>query len=357
MNRCKKLTCGALAGLMLMLVGCQPKVEAPKPTPTPKPQVTVEYGEAEPVTLDLQEGVPLNQYDREKYVKDEETGRITYTDSNYTVMTGIDVSEHQQAIDWNLIAEDGIDFAMIRLGYRGSSEGMLYADPYFHSNIRKAVAAGLDVGVYFFSQATSRAEAVAEAYFVTSMLEEYRDSITMPVVFDWEETSGENSRSKGLSGETVTLCAQHFTRIIREEGYEPAVYFNRHMGYYLYDLTQLPDVEFWFAGEGDYSDFYYNHSMWQYTFTGRADGIAGNVDLNLYMKPNTPEPQPEEETDSTTYTDAAEAGEPAGTPDSTAEPSDNAEGAAEADNAASAEGAEPDSTPADSDASAEDSAA
>lgn len=341
MNRCKKLTCGALAGMMLLLVGCQPKVEEPKPTPTPKPQVTVEYGEAEPVTLDLQEGVPVNEYDREKYVKDEKTGRITYTDSNYTVMTGIDVSEHQQAIDWNLIAQDGIDFAMIRLGYRGSSEGMLYVDPYFHSNIRKAVAAGLDVGVYFFSQATSRAEAVAEAYFVTSVLEEYRDSITMPVVFDWEETSGDSSRSKGLDGETVTLCAEHFTRIVREQGYTPAVYFNRHMGYYLYDLAQLPDALFWFAGEGDYSDFYYDHAMWQYTFTGRADGIAGNVDLNLYIKPNTPQPEPEtdlpDESADAAVTDAAAEGEPAEAAKSTDEAASTSETPAETAPAETAE--------------------
>ncbi len=290
-NTLKKLSCGSLAAMMLLFAGCQPVTTEPEVTPTPKPQITVEYGTADPVTLDLQEGVPTNKLQTSNYAKDGE--RITYKDSNYTVMTGIDVSEHQQAIDWEAVAADGIDFAMIRLGYRGSSEGMLYVDPYFHYNMRKAIAAGLDVGVYFFSQANSRAEAVAEAYFVSSVLEEYRDSITMPVVFDWEETSGENSRSKGLDGKTVTLCAQHFTRIIREEGFTPGVYFNRHMGYYLYDLAQLPDVEFWFAGEGDYSDFYYEHSMWQYTFTGKAEGIAGNVDLNLYIKPKNAEPMPE----------------------------------------------------------------
>ena len=138
--------------------------------------------------------------------------------------------------------------------------------------------------MYFFSQATCRAEAVSEAYYVAAVLEEFKDKINMPVVYDWEETSGADSRSAGLDGETVTECASHFTRIIREAGYEPGVYFNRNMGYYLYDLAQLPDVTFWFAGEGNYSDFYYEHSMWQYTFTGEVNGINGEVDLNLYVE-------------------------------------------------------------------------
>ena len=254
-------------------------------TPTPKPQITVEYGSADPVTLDLQEGVPTSYLKPANFTKTED-GRFEYVSENGAeVLTGIDVSEHQLYPDWDKVAADGIDFAMIRLGYRGSSEGMLYKDPIFRYNLIKATNAGLKVGVYFFSQATCRAEAVAEAYYVVAVLEEFKDKITMPVVFDWEETGSDTSRTKGLSGEIVSDCAMYFTDIIREAGYEPCVYFNRHMGYYLYNLGQLPDVTFWFAGEGDYSDFYYEHSLWQYTFTGQVDGISGDVDINLYVAP------------------------------------------------------------------------
>ncbi|MBP3654757.1 MAG: hypothetical protein J6J04_04935 [Oscillospiraceae bacterium] len=289
----KKALCCGMAVMMFALSGCSVidsfksfigLSDDPAPTPTPKPQVTVEYGTAEAVTLDLQEGVPTSKFSAENF--SWVNGRMTYTDENAVVMTGIDVSEHQQYPDWDKVAADGIDFAMIRLGYRGSSEGMLYKDPIFTYNMKKAANAGLDIGIYFFSQATCRAEAVAEAYYVCSILEEYKDVITMPVVFDWEVATGENSRTASIDGDTVTKCAYYFSEIIAENGYQPAVYFNRHMGYYLYDLTRFTgsDVEFWFAGEGDYSDFYYEHSMWQYTFTGKVNGIEGDVDINLYIK-------------------------------------------------------------------------
>ena len=290
----KRLLCGGMAVLMLAMTGCTAvdkfkemvgQGDDPAPLPTPKPQVTVEYGDADPVTLDLQEGVALSYFNADNFGRDEQ-GRITYQASeDDVVMVGIDVSEHQQYPDWDKVAEDGIDFAMIRVGYRGSSEGMLYKDPIFRYNLVKAHNAGLKIGVYFFSQATCRAEAVAEAYYVLSILEEHRDKITMPVVFDWEETGSETSRTKGMNGKTVTECAKYFTDIIREGGYQPGVYFNRHMGYYLYDLAQLPDVIFWFAGTGDYSDFYYEHTIWQYTFNGKVDGVAGDVDINLYYAP------------------------------------------------------------------------
>lgn len=291
-NKSKKLLCFGMAVMMLAMSGCSVidsfrtlvwGEETVAPTPTPKPQVTVEYGSADPVTMDLQLGVPTSYLLPENFSKDSK-GRFTYSaDDGTKVMTGIDVSEHQLYPDWDKVAADGIDFAMIRLGYRGSSEGMLYKDPIFRYNLVKAHNAGLEVGVYFFSQATCRAEAVAEAYYVLSVLEEFQDMITMPVVYDWEETTGENSRTAGMDGETVTDCAMYFTDVIREGGYTPGVYFNRHMGYYLYNLAQLPDVTFWFAGEGDYSDFYYEHSLWQYTFTGKVNGINGDVDINLYV--------------------------------------------------------------------------
>lgn len=293
-NRFKKMLCLVMAVLMLALSGCTVIQQVKdfiglnqndEVTPTPKPQVTVEYGSAEPVTLDLQEGVPTSYLKPGNFSKDE-NGRFTYAaEDGAEVLTGIDVSEHQLYPDWDKVAADGIDFAMIRLGYRGSTEGMLYKDPIFRYNLTKASNAGLKVGVYFFSQATCRAEAVAEAYYVAAVLEEFKDKITMPVVFDWEETGNEGSRTNGLDGKTVSDCAMYFTEVIREAGYEPGVYFNRHMGYYLYDLAQLPDVTFWFAGEGDYSDFYYEHSMWQYTFTGKVNGINGDVDVNLYVAP------------------------------------------------------------------------
>ena len=151
-NRSKKVLCLLMAVLMLSMTGCtvidQVKdfIGLGKDDPVeviPKPQVTVEYGTAEPVTLDLQEGVPTSYLKPANFSKDE-NGRFSYvTEDGREVLTGIDVSEHQLYPDWDKIAADGIDFAMIRLGYRGSTEGMLYKDPIFRYNMTKATNAGL----------------------------------------------------------------------------------------------------------------------------------------------------------------------------------------------------------------------
>lgn len=116
------------------------------------------------------------------------TGQPCYTGSDYEVRRGIDVSEHQLEIDWAQAAAD-IDFAFIRLGYRGYTEGGLFEDPYFKANIEGAIANGLDVGVYFFSQAVNVQEAIEEAEFVLERIREY--DISLPVVFDWEKIEGE----------------------------------------------------------------------------------------------------------------------------------------------------------------------
>ena len=136
-----------MAVLMLAMTGCTPidrfKAmigfgEDDTPLPSPKPQVTVEYGDADPVTLDLQEGVPTSYLAPGDFGRDS-NGRITYQSADGAeVLTGIDVSEHQMYPDWNKVADDGIDFVMIRVGYRGSTEGMLYKDPIFRYNIINA---------------------------------------------------------------------------------------------------------------------------------------------------------------------------------------------------------------------------
>lgn len=340
-NTYKKLLCGGMAVVMLAMTGCT-AVDRVKemiglgdrdiPTPTPKPQITVEYGSADPVTVDLQEGVATSYLEAGNFGRDDK-GRMTYSADGVEAMTGIDVSEHQLYPDWDKVAADGIDFAMIRMGYRGSTEGMLYKDPIFRYNLIKAHNAGLKVGVYFFSQATCRAEAVAEAYYILAVLEEHRDLIDMPIVFDWEETGTETSRTKGLSGDIVSDCAMYFCEVIREGGYTPGVYFNRHMGYYLYNLAQLPeDVVLWFAGEGDYSDFYYEHSMWQYTFTGKVNGIHGDVDINLYVAPPV-EDAGLVDTDSTDGADAVDTGDSTDAADP-ADAGDSVDSDADADAAA-----------------------
>lgn len=241
--------------------------------------------EDEPVTfrfgdkvLTPLEGMPLNPYDQEAFGLDEK-GRITYTKDGRTAKTGIDVSTHQKEIDWTAVAADGIDFAILRLGHRGYTQGGLFLDETFEQNLKGALDAGLEVGVYFFSQAVTPDEARQEADYILSVLD--GQELPFPVAFDWESIPGADARTDGLDGETLTRCAAAFCQRIENAGYRAAVYFNQTQGYLHYDLRELTDYDLWLAEYDAVPDFYYHFDLWQYSHTGRVDGIQGDVDLDL----------------------------------------------------------------------------
>lgn len=234
--------------------------------------VTFRFGD---MVLTPLEGMPLNPYDKEAFSLGE-NGRVTYA---HGAKTGVDVSTHQKDIDWQAVAEDGIDFAMLRLGHRGYSEGGLFLDQTFEQNLRGALDAGLEVGVYFFSQALTPEEAREEADYVLSALD--GQELSFPVAFDWEAIPNDEARTDGLDGETMTRCAAAFCERVKDAGYRPAVYFNRTQGYLHYDLRDLTDYELWLAEYGAVPDFYYHFDLWQYSHTGRVNGIQGDVDLDL----------------------------------------------------------------------------
>ena len=232
------------------------------------------------------EGVPVNTMTADQFA---DKGEVRYYGRDYDVLRGIDVSEHQWEIDWRQAAASGLDFACVRLGRRGYTEGGLFEDPWFEENMEGAANAGLKVGVYFFSQAVNVAEAMEEANFVLERIAKY--DITAPVVYDWELVSDEGSRTAELSAETRTDCAVAFCETIRRAGYTPCVYFNRDMGYYGYDLTRLTDYMFWFSlPESPFPNFYYACDMWQYSFTEEVPGVTGSADMSLWF---IPKPQTE----------------------------------------------------------------
>lgn len=240
---------------------------------------TFQYGGQ---TLVAMKGMPVNPYDKEGFVLDEQ-GRVVYEKDGRQAKTGVDVSFYQQDIDWQAVAADGIDFAIIRMGYRGYTQGSLMPDERFEANLKGALDAGLDVGVYFFSQAITPEEAVEEAEYILNAVEGYE--LAYPIAFDWEPiTSGQGARTDGLDGETLTQCAVAFCQRIAQAGYEPAVYFNQDLGYLHYDLRELTDYTLWLAEYDQKPDFYYYFDLWQYTHTGTVAGIPGNVDLNLDLR-------------------------------------------------------------------------
>lgn len=275
MNVLKKWFSALLClALLLALTGCASPSAAPKPSD--KLQVTVEMGGQ---TVAVDETLAQSDLDAKDFVTDEATGRVACL--SRTAYTGVDVSSHQGAIDWAAVAGDGIDFAMLRIGNRGYSQGALNADEQFEANFAGATGNGLMTGVYFFSQAVSVEEAQAEAAFVLEALN--GRELDLPVVFDWETIDTDTARTDGVDSQTVTACCLAFCRAIQEAGYDAAFYCNGMLGYLQYDLSQLQELDAWYAEYSGYPSFAYAFRLWQYSKTGTVAGIEGNVDLNLWF--------------------------------------------------------------------------
>ncbi|MBO4235396.1 MAG: glycoside hydrolase family 25 protein [Firmicutes bacterium] len=205
---------------------------------------------------------------------------LAYEDDEYYTRRGIDVSEFQGGIDWKLVAECGVQFVMVRLGYTGNNTGIMNLDAYFETNVKGAREAGLDVGVYYFSQARSVEEAIAEAQFVCKNIRNKK--INMPVAFDMEPLTGtESDRIHGLTMREITEISDAFCDIVEKHGYEAMIYGNPTWIYKRLNLGLLTGRNLWLAHYTDFSDFPYRYSFWQYTDRGTIDGIEGAVDLDI----------------------------------------------------------------------------
>ncbi len=193
---------------------------------------------------------------------------------------GIDVSSHQQEIDWQQVADAGIKFAMVRIGYRGYQTGLINLDEFAQANYEGAKAAGIQVGAYFFSQATSVEEAQAEAQALLEVVDSWE--LDMPVVYDWEYVK-EEARTAETDARTVTDCAAAFCQTVEAAGYKSMVYFNPHHTRNHIYIEELAQYDFWLALYANRMNFPYKVDMWQYTNEGRVPGIRGDVDINLWF--------------------------------------------------------------------------
>lgn len=201
--------------------------------------------------------------------------------TDQTQQFGIDVSKWQGDIDWDKVKKAGVEFVMIRAGYRGSKTGALVEDPNFLVNIRGAKRAGLKVGVYFFTQAVNEVEAVEEASMVIALCDGY--DLDYPVVIDSEGAGGEG-RADSLDVETRTKVCTAFCETIENAGYEAGVYASRSWYNANLEVNDLDDYRIWLAEYRSTPLYGGYYDMWQYTSKGKIDGIEGNVDLNIsYM--------------------------------------------------------------------------
>lgn len=217
--------------------------------------------------------------------KELSNGEVVYTDDADEVLSvkGIDVSKYQGKIDWEEVASDGVEFAMIRCGIRGTAEeGRLVEDENFATNMKGALSNGIDAGVYFFTQAVTEEEAIEEAEMVLELIAPYH--VDFPVVLDVEEVTGSGVRTRGLTQEEYTRNCIAFCETIKEAGYTPMIYGNLKTFMIMLDMEQLEEYDKWFAYYNTPVYFPYEFSMWQYSSKGSVKGIEGDVDLNICMK-------------------------------------------------------------------------
>ena len=216
--------------------------------------------------------------DKEDAIEDSDhTEIITLQAGGNDHKAGIDVSSWQGDIDWDKVRESGIEFVIVRAGYRGSVTGAIVRDKYFDANVSGALSAGLSVGVYFVTQAVNETEAVEEASAVMEMCEGY--DLDLPIYLDVEGSNG--GRGDQIDVETRTLVCEAFCRTLENAGVSGGVYACRYWLNNNIDASKLDRYNVWLAEYRStplYSGYY---SMWQYTSKGRVDGIEGNVDFDI----------------------------------------------------------------------------
>lgn len=220
-------------------------------------------------------------------IYDDGFREMTDDEGNVISKMGIDVSHHNNnkgKIDWQQVKQAGIEFAIIRLGYRGSGEGTLEPDNYAEENVKGAAAAGLDIGVYFYTQAITEAEAVAEADYLINRLKEYGVEVKLPLVIDTElyETK-KTARGNMISRAQRTKCLKAFCERVVAAGYTPMIYASTRWSILNFDRDALSEYPFWFAFYGENVTYRFDFCIWQYTSEGKVPGITGDVDLDIML--------------------------------------------------------------------------
>lgn len=188
---------------------------------------------------------------------------------------GIDISRHNGAIDWNAVKASGVDYVIIRCGYRGSSTGVLIEDQNFRTNIKGATAAGLKVGVYVFSQAVDEVEAVKEASLAVSLVKGY--NLTYPIFIDTEASGG---RADKIDKATRTAVVNAFCQTVASAGYQPGIYASKSWYEDKLNMGAVTSCKIWLAQYSAAPTYKGRYDMWQYSKKGTISGIKGDVDLN-----------------------------------------------------------------------------
>ncbi len=231
---------------------------------------------------EIDHSLPANEYG-DSYFTENADGTWAYEDDNGVIgHPGIDVSRFQGEIDWGKASSE-IEFAILRLGFRGYTEGAIVDDETFEANIQGALENNLHVGVYFLTQAKDADEIDEEAAYVLDVLKDY--GIDGPVVLDVESVANGEGRTSDLTKEERTALIRRFTEKISEAGHKPMLYTNLKSMVLMMNYKDLADIPLWYAFYSRPIYFPYAYDILQYSESGHVDGITEPVDLNLAMKP------------------------------------------------------------------------
>lgn len=256
----------------------KPEETAAPDSATDGKHTLIQYADGEEEWVLISPYLPKHEYDFTKLVCQSNLMKY-YEDGKQVSFVGADISKFQDYVDFVKLKKAGVDYVMLRVGFRGYSSGQLVLDDYFLDNIKRASDAGLKIGVYFFSQAITVEEAVEEANMVLEYIKDYE--VSYPIAFDMEGIENDTARIDNLSKSEKTTIAKTFMDTIQNAGYKPIIYGNKEWLIKQIDMSKLTAYDVWLSQQTDVPDYPYKFTMWQYSTDATIDGIAGYADLNI----------------------------------------------------------------------------
>lgn len=228
--------------------------------------------------VELNENLATNNYSKSRFVYKDPIMSY-YLNGKEASWCGADISTKQGVVDFKKLKKAGCDFVMIKVGGRGYSSGEIVLDDKLKDYMKGAKNAGLDIGVYFFSQAITKDEIEEEAETLLEAIKDY--DVKYPVVFQMQEVEGDMARVEALDTDSRTTLAKLFLNIIDDAGYKPMLYGNKEWLLTKVDLEALAGYDIWLSQEADTPDYPYEFSMWQYDKAGTISGISEETGLNI----------------------------------------------------------------------------
>ncbi len=222
--------------------------------------------------------ITKNKYDLKGFSYEPPIMKYYENGKNISSM-GVDISKETGDVDFSKLKKAGVQFVMIKVGARGYGNGQITLDDHFAEYMKAASEAGLNIGVYFFSQAITKEEALEEANLVYQNIKDYK--ITYPIAFDMEKITGDISRIDTLTKEEKSNIALVFLQSLKDVGYKGIIYGNKEWLIQQINLSTVGSFDIWLSQIGDVPDYPYKFSMWQYTQSGKIDGITGDANLDI----------------------------------------------------------------------------